>query len=273
MRTLFLLLLLAGVAAADEPFSWGIALDKDFTVHDSLPVSCNLFYRSARGPAPDPAFFPEVELLAAGKAPVRRKIDAAVVPFPSRGLQPTPDAIAWSGRFDLRAVFGKLPAGKYVLRVRGPGGVASEVAAFEIVEARIEDARKAGKEEGSVELRVEAEAGADGRIGVVTNRGRETMVFWGYANEEKVVEPVNSIARSERWHPVRGWRAEPFGLCGTGLRSVELAPGATLRILLMPAEDGIVRWVLELRPKGQESEQPVCAVSAPILVAAPAPPE
>ncbi|MGQ0614141.1 MAG: hypothetical protein ACT4PV_10435 [Planctomycetaceae bacterium] len=273
MRALMLLSLLAGLAAADDSTFWGIALDKDFTVHDSLPVSCNLFYRSDHAPATDPAFYPEVELLAAGKAPLRKQLDATVVPYPSRSLDPQPDAIAWSGRFDLRAVFGKLPAGKYAFRVRGPGGVASEDAAFEIVEARIEDARKAAKAGGSVELRVEAEAGADGRIGVVTNRSRETMVFYGYANEGAVVEPVGSIARSERWHPVRGWRSEPFGICGTGLRSVELAPGATLRILLMPAEDGIVRWVLELRPKGQEREQPVCAVSAPILVAAPAPPK
>jgi len=158
---------------------------------------------------------------------------------------------------DLRRAFGRLPPGKYTLRVSA--GALSGPAAFEVIDTSLEEAKKAWKGPEGIELRVKAPG-----VGVLVNRRKTAIGLWAYGGEQKG-KPLDAMATAQQWTG-RAFEAFAGGFCGTGLEEVTIAPGAEREIALPSMPDGILRLSVPCFLRNGDQTTPVEAVTEPFLV-------
>jgi hypothetical protein len=159
-----------------------------------------------------------------------------------------PGAYGWYLGGDLRHAFGRLPPGRYKLRVAN-----SEPAAFEVIDTSVEEARKNWTAPEGVEFRV-----ADG-VGVLVNRRKTPIAVYAYG----VRQPLDALVTAQQWTG-RAWGRFPGGFCGTGLQEVTIPAGGQRELALPALPDGILRLAVSCHDA--ERKTPIEAVTEPFLV-------
>ncbi len=225
---------------------WEVTAPAQVTTADSIDVRVELRNRGTAvqrwNPGP-----PTISLI-----PERGR--ARSLPVPDRmqqsgNVDPPPGEAAYSAQFDLRRLFGRLPAGRYQLRV-GPAR-----AAFAVTDTTLAAAERANPGIAGLDLVVEPlvivdKAWRRPETAHLHNHTADPVSFRAYTWGHDPKTPLMPIITWERWHPALGWSspAGQFGWCGTGLGEQTTAPGASewLHVMHTSLTDGIYRYVLEV---------------------------
>ncbi|HEX5135367.1 MAG TPA: hypothetical protein VFY93_00210 [Planctomycetota bacterium] len=258
MRYLPLLALLPLPLAAADDLTWHVQVA---TVSKYAPVEFSAQLRNvskgslafeAEGERPALELILEQE----GKPAARKPLPKEAVAYKGPKELP-PSEYAWFVSGDLRHAFGRLPPGKYTLRVSGGG--TSEPASFEVLDTSLEEAKKAWKGPEGVEFRVKAPG-----VGVLVNRRKTPIGLWAYGGDRKD-QPLDAMATAQQWTG-RAFEAFAGGFCGTGLEEVTVAPGGEREIALPALPDGILRLFVPCFERRGEKAVQIEALTEPFLV-------
>jgi hypothetical protein len=178
----------------------------------------------------------------------------------SGNVSPPPGEAAYVAQFDLRRLFGKLPAGRYQLRV-GPAH-----ADFAIADTTLADAERASGRPAGLDLIVDPPRQVEKNLwrletATLVNRSGAPVTYAAYIDNNPS-HPLMTTMTWERWHPAHGWQSPgPMGWCGTGLGQQTTAAGARQRLHLLGGfSDGIYRYVLTVDQGGRKLRIPSQAV-------------
>lgn len=251
MRLLPILALLTLPAAAADDLGWHVqvATCSRFAPVEFVAMLRNVttgkvaFQADGERPAVELVLEPE------GKPAVRKPLPKDVVAWKG-AAELEPGQYGWYLSGDLRRAFGRLPPGRYTLRVG-----TSLPAAFEVIDTTIEEARKNWSAPEGIELRIEK------GVGVLVNRRKTAIALLAYGDRT----PLDGLVTVQQWTG-RAWTRTPGGFCGTGLSEVTIPAGARREIALPVLPDGIVRVSLPCFERKGDAAEAIEAVSEPLLV-------
>jgi len=234
------------LAAPD--FGWRLQLPAEHSAFAAIRVQATLLL-AGKTPVAAPKLDIALELEPEGGKAIRKPLPKESMASP--GPSPvTEGSYAWYVALDLRRAFGRLEPGKYTFRLIDTH-FKCEPVRFEVVATTLDDARKSGGGPGAVRLEVR-----EGK-GTLVNGSKAPIRLLAYGENT----PLSCLTGAEQWTG-RKWYGGIGGYCGTGLQEVVIPAGESRAIELPPTDDGIVRYVLDVRT-GEESLR---VVSEPVLV-------
>jgi hypothetical protein len=253
MRSLLSLLALLPLLPAEaKDLEWHVQV---VTASQYAPIE---FVAQLRNPTAEKVAFPAKEerpgivltLETEGKPPVRKPLPKELAAYKGTA-EVEPGQYAWYVSGDLRRAFGRLPPGRYTLRV----GAAA--AAFEILETSVEEARKNWTAPEGIDLLAK-----DGKA-ILVNRRKTPISLYAYG--DRADQPLDALTTAQQWTG-RAWTRSPGGFCGTGLEEVVIPAGGRREIALLPLPDGILRLSVPCFERKGEEAVAIEALSEPFLV-------